>query len=204
MYYNQDNQIIVHLYEENSMFGYEDNSILIPAAGVLSVDLTVQYWLPGMALLQTLTIAETDWDEIDVGVYALRIPKSILQSVGQFYLKINGMALRESRQTLEVIHAPITFVQPELCTVTGNVVDLTGDPDCCSEEIQYRVVGGIVFSGQSFVNSRLKTTRTDSYGNFVLPLIKGADVMIELKTSGFKKTITVPNLSTVQLKDLLS
>lgn len=204
MYYNQDNQVIVHLYEENSMFGYEDNSILIPAAGVLFGDIVIQYWRPGVVGLQALTILETDWDTLDDGIYILRLPKEIIQSVGEFYLKITGTALRGYKKTYEIIHPPLTFVQPELCAVVGNVVDLTGDPDCCSEEIQYRIVGGATFSGNSFVNNRYRTTRTDNYGNFVLPLIKGVDVMIELKTSGVKKTITVPNLSTVNLKDLIS
>lgn len=204
MYYNQDNQVIVQLYEENSMFGYEDNTVLIPAAGVLFSDIYIQFWNPGTAGLDAIAITETLWEEIDHGVYVLTLPKALTQVVGDFYLKITGPALRDFKRTLYVEHPPVTFVKPDLCMVTGNVVDITGDPDNYAEEVQYRVVGGIVISGNSFVNNKFKSTNTDSYGNFILPLIKGVDVMIELKTSGFKKTITVPNLSTVNLKDLLS
>lgn len=204
LYYNKDNDVIVSLYEENSMFGYEDNTILVPATDVAFSEITVMYWHTGLATIQTLSITEVDWFEIDYGVYVLKIHKELLQFVGKLYIRISGPTVRDFKKELNVTHAPYTFIQPELCAVTGNIVDLTGDPDCYTEEIMYRVVGGVNFHKNSFINNKLKTTTTDNYGNFVLPLIKGVDVFIELRSSGVKKTVRIPNLSTVNLKDLIS
>jgi hypothetical protein len=95
-----------------------------------------------------------------------------------------------------------SLVPPNLCTISGNVVDLGGVP-AAGTRIVFRIAGVPKRTGDSLVVSDRITTYPGAEGSFSVNMVRGAVVLVEIDPAGIKNQFTVPDLPTASLLDLL-
>lgn len=200
MFQGQDTEILVQLYES----GYEDPFMSIPASGIIYSDLTMAYWAQGMIAFDSFTLTSAMWTEIGDGLYILRIPGTLLQSFGQFALRLTGGLIRQYDALHVVYPVPAGFnASPNKCVVSGNIIDITGMAPQDGEEIVFRIAQIPKSVNGSLINYDRIKTRHDAYGNFSVSLIRELVVVIEMRKAGINYQFTVPDQATAALIDLL-
>jgi hypothetical protein len=199
MYQGQSTEIIVKLLESE----YESIGGL-PASGILHPDVTFKFWRVGDTAFQTHTITAQDFLELGDGFYVLKIPGAILNRVGQFFIQLSGLLIQNYEQSFQVepLH-PSVLLAPNLCVVSGNIIDITGSPAMPGESIEFRIAQTPKASGGALVNTQRILTHPDAYGSFSVQLIRGAVIVVEIKRAGINYQFTVPDQSTASLLDLL-
>lgn len=202
MYLGRASEVVVLLHESNYEFGYEGDTV--GASGVVFSDITVKYWKPGLVALQELTITNADWIELGNGYYAIKIPASVLNTVGFFFLQISGPYLRVFSEQYSVEPTPVSFLQsPNLCIVHGNITDITGSALNPQDEIVFHIYLVPKSTQGSIINSNRIVTKPDVYGNFSIQLLRNIDVKIEIKVSGINFKFKVPDAPVAALLDLM-
>ena len=199
MYQGQNAEIIVKLYESE----YESIGNL-PASGILYADLTMKYWRTGDLLLQTHTLTSGDLVELGDGLYVLKIPGTLLTKIGTFFIQLSGLLIKDYEQSFQVEPVtPSVVLHPNVCVVSGNIIDITGAPTMPNESIEFRIAQVPRTSGGSLLNVQRIVTHPDAYGNFSVQLIRGAEIVVDIKRAGINYKFTVPDQETASLLDLL-
>lgn len=175
--------------------------------GLTHVNMTVKTWNKGQTSLQTVSLLPTDVVEIGEGLYVIKIAKEQFPNVGLFYLEVSsafGTPFKTFGQEYNVEPTPISFLQaPSVCVVTGNIMDITGQPTHNREEVSFRVSKLPVSVGGALVNSERSVVYPDAYGNFNIQLLRYAEVIVEIKRAGINYKFTVPNTATAPLLSLI-
>jgi hypothetical protein len=175
-----------------------------PVVGALITDLTVQKWAPGEAAFLPIIAANMTLTELSGGYYSLLIEaEDIWQAFGEHVLQIQGVAFDNIERRIDVVAPPLNaFVEPELCIVSGNIVDIGGNPGM-NQNLRFNPVGVPAQSGQSLLTSDKIQTVPDALGNFSVKLIRGQTVVVELERTGIRHQIVVPDQETALILDLL-
>jgi len=90
---------------------------------------------------------------------------------------------------------------PETCIVYGQIVDATGEP-VQNTNIYFRPVTTSQIIDGSALSLSAVITRTDVNGEFAIELIRGAQVVVVIEATAYRKSITIPDQSSVDIKDL--
>jgi hypothetical protein len=90
---------------------------------------------------------------------------------------------------------------PNTCIVYGTLSDATGEP-VQNTNIYFKPI----ITSQIIDGSALSLTsaiiRTDVNGEFAIELVRGAQVLIIVEATAYRKTVTIPDQSSVNIKDL--
>jgi hypothetical protein len=174
-----------------------------PVNGLLAVEVTVRAVLPGTDLVSV--VALTRFVGLGLGLYSAGWPVAVTEALGEVYYEITGAGIDPLRARFDVVPVPpYVSALGDVCVISGNVRDIDGFPDNASQvTIIVRKVPGLQYSGSSFLTNRLVTTTPDYAGNFMLELVYGATVIIEVTGCSVKQQIAVPHQETALLKDLL-
>lgn len=175
-----------------------------PVTGALLEDMLVRKWAPGDTAFLPISSANMTLTELTDGYYSLLIEADdIWQAFGEHVLQIQGAAFDNLERKIDVIAPPLNaFVQPNKCIVSGNVLDIGGQPGI-GQNIRFSPVGVPATSGQSLLTSDKLNTVPDAMGNFSVSLIRGQTVVVELERTGIRNQIVVPDQETALLLDLL-
>lgn len=149
-------------------------------------------------------VLEEHWRDLGEGFYTLLWTESDLSVLGQltYALRIPSLNIAEAG-VFDVDPAPFYLdVSAPTCVVTGNIVDIGGDP-IFSNQLSFRPRNVPGVAGQSLLASGHIRTSTDAYGNFSVKLLRGAIVLVEIENAGIRHLITVPDTPTASLIDLL-
>lgn len=174
-----------------------------PVTGVTYNILTMAYWRAGDIEFTSRTPLNTEWGELGGGHYWLKIPASLLSVLGSFFFTLSGSGFVAVEVSSEVLPTPIeALITPGICAVTGNLLDLGGQPTL-DQDIVFRLVSLPVKSSASLITSNRIVTRPDALGNFSVLLLQGAVVLVTIDKAGINYQITVPTSGSATLLSLL-
>jgi hypothetical protein len=178
-------------------YGYQ------PALGVTYDMLTVAMSRDGGDFEEKI-VEEAGWRDLGDGYYSMLWTESDLSVLGELYWTFAVAAISfAATGAFDVDPAPL-YVDPTgpTCLVTGNLVDIGGDPLTYNPiRLRPRNVPGV--AGQSIIASGHITASTDANGNFSVRLLRSAIVLVEIENAGIRHIITVPDTSTANMIDLL-
>jgi hypothetical protein len=174
-----------------------------PVTGVLFSDVTAKVKKAGAVVLSTKTLVTGDWVELGFGLYMIKWSAADMDTLGPFFFRLSGVLFDTQSKSFDVDPASFaSFVPADVCVIMGNIRDLGGNPAMMSDII----IRGSDFpaqSGISLVTSDIIRFRPDFYGNFTVPVLRLQKVIFEIEKTGIRNEITVPNLPTANLLDLL-
>lgn len=144
-----------------------------------------------------------DWSELGDGYYTLRWSAEDMGTLGDFSFRVScPYAFEEYFSSFEVTAGPYGVpTDAPVCIVTGNLVDIGGEPSHQMVVFRPRFVPGA--SGSSLISSEIIRTTADAFGNFAVKLLRNSQVIVEIEKSGIKNLITVPDSPSANLIDLL-
>ncbi len=140
------------------------------------------------------------------GYYNFTIPAEYMTELGRYiFTAVNLDNAEEQVLEVECLPSPInTEVALNKCIVTGNIRDITGDYDVEDQTLITALPRRLPTALQNtFISGKKIKTLTDYQGNFSFPIIIGMEVIFEIKDSGVRFQATIPDLPTVNLKDLM-
>lgn len=187
-----------------------ENTLLLkmgtsPVAGLLPADVTVKYRKQGQTSFQTKSLDSSNFIEIGNGYYILKWSQSDMDTLGNFYFQIDGLAidLQEKEFSIETLPQDLVITPPNLCVVSGVIRDASGQP-LQNVLISAKALEWPYQNNMSILSDSLVTARTDSQGFFQFSLIRGIKVLIEVERSGIRYQATVPDAASVLINDLIT
>ena len=149
-------------------------------------------------------LAVGDWSELGSGYYTVRWSADDMDTLGEYAFRVLcPYASEEYFDKFDVESAPFgADAQAPVCIVTGNLVDIGGDPShTCQVVFRPQYVPGV--AGYSLISADLIRTYPDAFGNFSVKLLRSSQVLVEIERAGIKNLITVPDAPSANLIDLL-
>lgn len=175
----------------------------VPVTGVIFGDVTVSYRRAGDTTMQSKLLTADDWVEIENGYYALKWNTSDMANVGPFLFQVTGGTFDPVVAEFDVVPAPIeALAGPEVCLITGNIVDLGGVPGV-QDDVIFRLAKRPSAVSGSFVLSDVVRTTPNVYGTFTVALVRGVQVIVAIERVGIRHQVTVPDQAQAQLIDIL-
>lgn len=151
-------------------------------------------------------IDDESWFEIGDGYYAVKWLSAELATQGElfFSLKSTGYSsFDEVTGKFDILAAPLEMVaSPEVCVVTGSIVDLGGDPSQ-NLDISFKLSRAPSVIGGSFIEGKTIRTMPNAFGNFSVGLLRGKKALVEIEKAGVKIAIDIPDQPTASLIDLI-
>lgn len=177
-----------------------------PITGLTFEDFVVTYLKSGENTFLPKYLDVIRLYELQDGYYRITWLGSEMNNLGEFLFKVSSSgatAFDAFYQTFEINPNTISGLSsPDVCIVSGNIVDIVGHA-AISTLISFNPVSGPITVGTSFLNSSVIETTPDAYGNFSIALLRNVQVRVILPTVGVNHKITVPDQETALLKDLL-
>lgn len=149
-------------------------------------------------------VTEDGWRDLGDGYYSVLFTESDMDTLGEYYWVLAVASLGVgTRDVFDVDPAPFYLDSTApTCVVTGNIVDIGGDPIVFNTlKFRPRNVPGV--AGNSLLASGHIRTATDAFGNFSVKLLRSAYVLVEVENAGIRHLILVPDTPTAALIDLL-
>lgn len=178
-----------------------------PVLAVAAANIDLTYRPTGTyEFLPKLLTDGSSWFELGDGYYAVKWFSDELATQGElfFSLKSTGYtAFDEVTGKFDVLAAPLdVVVSPEICIVTGSIIDLGGDPSQ-NLEISFKLSRTPSVLGASFIEGKTIRTMPNAFGSFSVGLLRGKKALVEIEKAGVKITIDVPDQPTANLMDLI-
>lgn len=177
----------------------------IPATTILYTDVSVSYLPAGASVVIPLTLTADQWLNLGNGVYSIQFPPTATVVVGDFTFFLSSDLFDNfifGELTIEPVPATQEVVLPQQCIVTGTVLNMSAlGPNRL--QVRARGVGFPAKTGAFLLSGDEVWTWVDAYGNFSLPLIRNAIMMVEIERAGVRAQITVPDAPTASLISLL-
>lgn len=174
------------------------------AEGLTYEDFTVITRKAGGAFTEKTLLPESVV-ELGDGWYDFRWTTGEMNTIGEFYFKVipevdGGI---EVEKIFDVTPPPLYMsgVHPN-CIVTGNIVDIGGSPETTAY-IVFRPRSVPVIAGPALLGATILRTTPDAFGNFSVRLLRNIQVLVEIEGAGIRHLITVPDMDTASIIDLL-
>lgn len=150
------------------------------------------------------TMSADNWAELGDGYYRISWNEEDVNALGEFYFRVEYTDQPEQVSgSFYVSPPPLNLeVEPTVCLVTGNIIDIGGSPNLY-QKIVFRPKKVPVVAGMSLVSSHWIQTNTDAFGNFSVKLLRSSEVVVEIIGAGIKQLIIVPDEPSASLLDLL-
>lgn len=174
----------------------------VPVTGVLPGDVTYAFMRQADTSLQTKTLTATEWAEVGNGLYTLVISSDETAQIGGLYLSLAGGSFDAVTLNADVHPNPVSPVEPEKCVVSGNILDVGGNPER-NLDVRFRIVKLPATTSAALIGGGPIHTRPDAYGTFSAALLRGAIVLVEIPGAALRHQITIPDQETASLLDLL-
>lgn len=173
-----------------------------PVTGVLDTDITLRFRKKGGSF-QEKTMTPSNFTELEAGFYAVGFESSEMDTLGQFVFRITAGPIEQYVQTFDIDPVYLGAITPPgICIVSGNIVDLGGDP-VWNSPVSFRIVDLPKVVDPSLVAGDFVRTITDVAGNFYVSLIRGATVIAEIPKTALRIQFEVPDQETANIVDLI-
>jgi hypothetical protein len=176
-----------------------------PVEGILPADVDCKFRKQGQTAFQIKVLDSTSWKSLGDGYYVLQFSPVDMDTLGSFWFSIDGLAFDEQMQefTIESLPADIIAVPPDVCLVSGVIIDAGGnalkDILVTAKGLAWPYKSNANILADSFVD-----VRTDYLGQFQMRLVRGAKVLLEVEKTGIRAQVTVPDAASVLLSDLIT
>lgn len=173
-----------------------------PVTGLLDTDLTLRFRKNGSSF-QEKTLSEDNFTELETGFYAINFESGEMDTLGQFIFRITGGPIEPYVQTFDIVPVYLgSIMPPNVCIVSGNIIDLGGDP-VWNSPVSFKIVDLPKVVDPSLVAGDFVKTITDVSGTFYVSLIRGATVLAEIPKTALRIQFTVPDQETANIVDLI-
>lgn len=175
----------------------------VPATGVLFSQVSCQFLREGDTSLNNFVLTSSNFNEAGNGFYRITFDGAVtLNTVGMFLYRVFGAGLQTFANEAQ-IRSPASLIPSTpaalpLCTVTGNINDLTGVP-IPSVAISARVLGLPTIENAIGLTDDVVSATTDDNGVFFLQLVRGAVVEVTIPRINYRRQLTVPNQASADL-----
>ena len=174
----------------------------VPVTGLADTDVTVEYAKEGDSSFTAFALTPSNFTEIGNGVYTVAFTDAELDTVGSFVVVVKGASVDQSVTIVNVVEAgeATTSVAIQTCTITGHVFDGAGKP-VPGAAVTALILGlpSIEGQGAAALTDDRVTVKTNSNGEFFLPVVRLADVEIVIPEANYRRTLVVPNQATANL-----
>lgn len=174
-----------------------------PVEGIPFDEVVLELRKNGEETFTERPLTAEEWLEVGHGFYALRFSAGDFDVLGELRYVLSGPSFDTLSGAFDIDPAPIAYeTPPPQCIVSGNIVDIGGDPLQQSRVFfQPRNVPGK--TGGSLIASGNISLLTDVTGNFSVKLIRESKVLVTIPDAGIRVLIDVPDASSANLIDLL-
>lgn len=166
-----------------------------PAEGLLYTDILVDLKKSTDANFANRPILTGEFTDLSGGFYSLILSETDLAVLGNLYIKVLGATIRTVLEPVLVVSSipatPPTIVLPDTSIVFGTIVNADGTP-ASGVSIQARTLNVPSIFGGVAITTSLISVRADTFGQFNLVLVAGAQVDIIIPSVNYRRTITVP------------
>lgn len=173
-----------------------------PATGLTFSSVQCQIRKDGDPSFTPFTLTSMNFVEIGNGYYQVTFAGTDLNVIGLFAFVLFGPNLQNSPNQAQVLSP--TSIQPSTptvlptCDITGNINDAMGQP-IAGAAVTARVLGLPTIEGGTGLTDDSVNVTTDDNGVFVLSLVRLAVVEVFIPRINFRRQITVPNATAVNL-----
>lgn len=174
----------------------------LPATGLSFSSVQCQFRKEGDPVFTTKVLTVFNFTELGLGYYKVGFDAIELGIPGAFAFVLFGSGIQNSPNEAQIrtlsSTLPTVSIALPMCDITGNINDLSGDP-IAGAAISARVIGMPTIANNVGVTDDLKTAITDDNGVFHLSIARLAVVDLFIPKLNYRRQITVPNLSVVNL-----
>ena len=176
----------------------------LPVEGIPYSDVTLHIRKNGEPEFTSRLLTEDEWMEVGFGYYALTFAGTDFDTLGDFRYVLSGPSFDTVGYAFDVDPAPISYeTAPPQCIVSGNIVDIGGDPlQQTRVFFQPKSVPGKTAGGSIIASGNIELL-SDVHGNFSVKLIRESKVLVTIPDAGIRIVIEVPDAATAGLIDLL-
>lgn len=174
-----------------------------PATGLTFSSVLCQYLRAGDGTFTTKTLTGLNFIEKGNGFYGVTFDgASELNVIGQFAFVLYGAGLQTSQNSAQVVSlaslTPTTPVALPVCVVTGNINGPDGE-GLAGVVVAARLIGEPTIENNVALTDDPTTAQTDDNGVFNLTLVRLGVYEITIPRVNYRRQLTIPNLSTVNL-----
>jgi len=176
-----------------------------PSSGITPAQVIVETRKADTVGFVPKVLTSSNWLEIGSGFYALTFSSSDFNTLGPYLFTAQSTRFDNFKyETFDIDPVPISMgVAPSTCIVSGNIVDIGGQPGRNQNIIVRPVNFPQTTGGTSLVASDPIQTIPDAFGNFQVVLLQLQIVIFEIERTGVTNQVTVPAQSTANLLDLI-
>jgi hypothetical protein len=135
-------------------------------------------------------------DVVEIKAWSVPIDEPGFESVNQ--PDVSNVTLYRLSYEKHVFGLPNSASQPQICTVYGTLLDVSGKP-LVGQKVDVYLNRAGYFTHKSGLVGYAATTISDESGYWEIPIIVGLDVTISVPIIGFSQSGFVPPLSSVEL-----
>lgn len=180
----------------------------VPAIGVPYSAVSGKIKKQGANIYSTWPVTALNWFELGGGQYSVAFSPNDTDTLGDLTYTLSSTLFDNfiyDEFTIEP--APPSYSPgplPQQCIVSGNLANLSAVPPQREplKIVAYPTQFPAKF-GSTLLAADAVWTFADALGNFSLALVQNSVVIIEIKRTGIRAQITVPQSSTANLVDLL-
>ena len=177
-----------------------------PVPGLIFSDFVVRYRKATDAAFGPKTLTVDNLIPVSDGWYRLLWDSAEVAVLGPLLIEVassGGTPFPTFYKEESVVPNTLTgLADPQLCIISGNIVDIAGSA-AVGAKIGFNPVTGQITTGDSFLRTTTENTVPDALGNFSIALVRNAQVRVRIDEAGINFVFTVPDQETALLKDLL-
>ena len=177
---------------------------IVPVEGLLCSDFTVTIRKAGGTFAEKVLTTQ-DLMEVGDGWYEFKWSTGDMDTLGEFYFRaVPDVPGAFPVDKIFDVNPPPLYMQgvhPD-CIVTGNIINIGGMPST-NTYVMFRPKSVPVIAGTSLLGATVLRTTPDAFGNFSVRLLRNLQVLVEIEGAGIRHLITVPDMDTASIIDLL-
>lgn len=135
-------------------------------------------------------------DEVEIKAWS--VPSSIPGNVSVNQPIVSDVVLYKISYEKHVFGGPENASQPQICTIYGTLLDVSGKP-LTGQKVEVYLNRAGYFTHKAGLVGYAATAISDESGYWELPIIVGLDVTINVPIVGFSQSGFVPPISSVEL-----
>jgi hypothetical protein len=177
----------------------------VPALGVDPSTVVCSYRKEGQSTLTVKPLDSSNFVELGGGYYFIKFTATEMNTLGYFFYTLTSPEFDNflyDEFTIEPAPGGEVTPTPGICVIHG-VVNTASATAARGKKVTARPVAMPTKYESNIICSGSVIAYVDTSGNFELPLVRGATVIIEIEGTGIRVQIVVPDAATAEFIDLV-